>query len=412
MTERIRKTIIIISASVCLLAVAMLIVLNSGLIMPRWAYFFRPEPTLSRSLGEQRDTAEREPLEITCARDTLDEDLRQVYDQIGTQLSQAYSEYFTADCTAENFRRTMVAYLADHPEVFWLSPESVYAYIDYGDSVDVELRYAFEGDDLREMQDKVHAAATAVIDEAPQTASDYELELYFNDYLINHITYDKETSMPRNVYGGLVNGRAVCAGYSKAFQYLCNRAGIMCTSLFGDILRTDENTELETTLHSWNCIRLDGDWYHIDVTWNDSKNAAYSHAYFNLTDDAIRKTHAVSPLYSGEEESDVFNCFIPECTATEYDYFNKTGVTITDLDDDNDVIAAVIAASRDHRSCAEMRVAENLDFDATAQAIGDAYAFKWLEAANHYNHDNPSFTPSDYVIYKRLRVINLQLKYQ
>ena len=51
--------------------------------------------------------------------------------------------------------------------------------------------------------------------------------------------------------------------------------------------------------HVWNCVKIGGDWYQIDVTWDDVDDFIYdSHEYFNLTDSLMYEEHTLSPKYS------------------------------------------------------------------------------------------------------------------
>ena len=59
-------------------------------------------------------------------------------------------------------------------------------------------------------------------------------------------------------YGAFVNHNAVCQGYALAFKVLMDRAGIPCCYVSSDAIN-----------HAWNMVRLDGNWYHVDVTWDD-----------------------------------------------------------------------------------------------------------------------------------------------
>lgn len=78
-------------------------------------------------------------------------------------------------------------------------------------------------------------------------------------------------------YGALVNYDAVCQGYSLAFKLLCDRAGINC----GFVVSTIES-------HMWNVAELNGNIYHVDVTWDDptvSGKHFVLHKYFLLSDE-------------------------------------------------------------------------------------------------------------------------------
>ena len=54
--------------------------------------------------------------------------------------------------------------------------------------------------------------------------------------------------------------------------------------------------------HTWNMIRLDGKWYHIDVTWMDSENNFYK--YFMMSDSICYSTdHSKWEYYWNQKTS-------------------------------------------------------------------------------------------------------------
>lgn len=85
--------------------------------------------------------------------------------------------------------------------------------------------------------------------------------------------------MNQSAYSALVQGRSVCAGYARAYQYLMQQLGIPCYYCTG---YAGEN-------HAWNIVRLDGVYYNVDVTWDDTEPATYD--YFNKSDRQYASTH-------------------------------------------------------------------------------------------------------------------------
>jgi hypothetical protein len=123
--------------------------------------------------------------------------------------------------------------------------------------------------------------------------SDYEKELAIHDYLINHCRYDRESlgqgEIPpesHSAYGALVMGTAVCEGYAKAAKLLLDGAGIENTIVIGDS---------KGVSHAWNLVKIQGEYYHLDTTWDDpileDGGETLKYTYFNLTDNEIRKDH-------------------------------------------------------------------------------------------------------------------------
>ena len=150
---------------------------------------------------------------------------------------------------------------------------------------------------------------------APDTLSAYERELAIHDYIIDTARYDSETLSilhaltldPNNTnpYGTLISGRAVCLGYSSTFQLFMDLIGVECITVHGEGNASRDE-------HAWNQVKLDGEWYCVDVTWDDptglgSVSDRLEHKYFNVTSEYMRQTfHYWDP-------SDV-----PEATGTKY----------------------------------------------------------------------------------------------
>ena len=91
---------------------------------------------------------------------------------------------------------------------------------------------------------QVQAAAAPIIAQAKQISQEYDRALYLYQTVIERIDYEDvadeesaESNRKRSVLGGLIDGKAVCAGYAKTFQYLANASGIRCTYRGGQRLR-------------------------------------------------------------------------------------------------------------------------------------------------------------------------------
>ena len=106
----------------------------------------------------------------------------------------------------------------------------------------------------------------------------YETEAQIHDLLCDKLTYldgDAGTTDPyytQTIYGALMTGETVCAGYAKLYTMLCNYFGIDCIPV------TSED-------HVWNEVRYGDHWYLVDVTWDDSWDRA---KYFHITDSQMK----------------------------------------------------------------------------------------------------------------------------
>lgn len=90
--------------------------------------------------------------------------------------------------------------------------------------------------------------------------SEYEIAQVYYIWLCENCRYDTgavtEASLSHTAYNALVNGVAVCDGYTGAYNLLLKLEGIPCYALFN-------------TSHIWTVAYLDGIEYHIDTTWGD-----------------------------------------------------------------------------------------------------------------------------------------------
>lgn len=103
--------------------------------------------------------------------------------------------------------------------------------------------------------------------------SDREKVKVFHDWIINNTDYDENFTTltnrktypyhPYNAYGPLVEGYAVCSGYSDAMAIFLNKIGIKNYKISNQV--SDNSTDG----HVWNYALIDGKWYHIDLTWDD-----------------------------------------------------------------------------------------------------------------------------------------------
>ena len=174
---------------------------------------------------------------------------------------------------------------------------------------------------------ELEAAVTGILSERPDTTDQYLTELYLHDRLTALCTYDDAAAQggrhddpnARNAYGALVEGTAICGGYTKAMTLLLQRCGIASTHI---ISRDGE--------HVWNLVEINGRYYHLDATWNDTDDCGY-HLYFNCSTDELTSKHLI-----GEDQNN-----LPLCDATQDNYYRRTGIYANVRD--SEVLAEKIA---------------------------------------------------------------------
>jgi len=190
---------------------------------------------------------------------------------------------------SEDVYETLRMFVADYPEYYWFGGTVGLAAYESGVIACLTgFQYSHTGDvEAEAFEDAVEA----LLAECPD-GSDYEKALYIHDVLVDHIVYDISWHDEQSAYSALVNGRAVCAGYARSYQYLLNRVGIDAWTVEG-YAGEIENKQTELEPHAWNLVWIDGTCVYTDVTWDDQKTYLF-HSYFNRCLNEIDNDHTTS----------------------------------------------------------------------------------------------------------------------
>lgn len=227
----------------------------------------------------------------------LDEKGQHMYRQIYANANDVYSQFLPVEeMTAGQLRNIFSAVYNDHPELFWMDTAYACKYGKDGRCVEVDLRFNRTARDLENAQGTFESNAEIIISQAQGLSSDYEKEKYVHDELISRIAYNMGAEMNQSAYSALVNGQTVCAGYARAFQYILQQLGIpcyYCTGFAGES-------------HAWNIVMLDGEFYNVDTTWDDTGDGTYD--YFNKTDED----------YAGNHIRQELSVYLPPCNGQSY----------------------------------------------------------------------------------------------
>lgn len=175
-------------------------------------------------------------------------------------------------------KNAIMAVYNDHPELFWLNTAFVCKYDKNKICAELELEFNITQEEFPETSTQFYNTVNTILTQV-QNLSSYEKGRRVHDILIEKIEYDKGAAMNQSAYSALVEGKSVCAGYARAYQYLMQRLGISCyycTGFAGED-------------HAWNIVGLDDGYYNVDVTWDDTPGGEYD--YFNKTDEDYADTH-------------------------------------------------------------------------------------------------------------------------
>lgn len=269
------------------------------------------------------------PYDNPFERNLTDNEI-EIYNLFCYYIEHYELEFDFYDSDEDEVIKVYKAVIDDHPEYFWLTKGYSYTKNILGNNVSINFKPTLYGgsEGIKEKEAELKSKVRQIVSEAKKKENLYEKVKFVHDFIIDNTTYDIEAMSSyvdynelnaedpyfdsSTAYGCLVKGKAVCSGYSAAFQCIMKELEIPCGRVSGKAVKGGE-------AHQWNYLRL-GDYnYHIDVTWDDplisSDDANYNYErktynYFLVTTNEIEMTHIIS------EDQD-----IPECNGLEYNYY-------------------------------------------------------------------------------------------
>ena len=205
----------------------------------------------------------------------------------------------------DEFFLVLYSVLIDNPQIFTVDDNKIgdVKYNKDGSVRSFSVYYHYDKKDLPEMKKAYEKAITKAMTVIDPYMTDYQKELALHDWLCRHIRYDYSIGFRSACsYNGIVNGQAVCEGYSESFTELLHRAGIEAATVYGFVKSEKGIFDFG---HAWNIVRIDGMWYYVDVTWDDTSPLNYD--YFNLTTAQMGVDHkngiGTFPLCNSKEAS-------------------------------------------------------------------------------------------------------------
>ncbi len=265
-------------------------------------------------------------------REVLSRDQQLVYDIMLTQVQKGVMA-FTAKAKSLSDDEYMDVYYAigfDHPELYYLSgygyTAMTYEGEDYfGSTIGYDPDPGVSPDECIR---RFNAAAKPLLEAGRKLKTDIEKVKLVHDRICLEVSYTKADDIPavagkmQTAYSAIVNRETVCAGYARALQFYLNALGV-------------EASTVTSLNHGWNLVELDGEYYNMDVCWDDHAyltlegvaKQVVDYDWFNVTDAYARAQE--NPFHLRTELS----ARLPEAKGTKYNYYTYYNVpTPTPLD--------------------------------------------------------------------------------
>lgn len=214
---------------------------------------------------------------------------RIAYDRLRNGISTFQQSIKLPFISDKNLTTIYSAVLYDHPEFFYTTE---FRYTTGGLlSITCSPVYtcssAFAKEAIRKAKERVRGLMSIATN-----LNEYEKELAVHDFLCQGVRYSTEMGKDaHNIIGALIYGASVCEGIAKAAKFIFDQLGMESCVVGGEAknpsLRREES-------HAWNIVRINGDYYHLDITFDNTiKKSVLRYDYFNLPDNEISYDHKI-----------------------------------------------------------------------------------------------------------------------
>lgn len=230
-----------------------------------------------------------------------------ILDTIYTVLNNGWDE-FTFYCDT-NYKEciTDIESITSNDELISHINNYVHPYNNY-DSIQVtynqlgkitiNINKLYSNDEITEINSKINEVYNSLI---TNDMSNYDKIKTIHDYIINNTVYDnlkgdfvlnksKNDSIYKShkAYGPLLQGYAICSGYSDAMAIFLNKMGI-------------PNYKISSNNHVWNLVYIDNKWLHLDLTWDDpvvsTGDNKITHNFFLIDDNTLKEKNTEQHQY-------------------------------------------------------------------------------------------------------------------
>lgn len=265
----------------------------------------------------------------------------------------------TEDCVDKIFQ----CVLSDHPELFYVEGYTYTKYTKGDKIVAIEFSGTYEMDKEKACtrRAEMEAAVEPILAKLNTFTDDYDKIKYAYETIVLETEYNEASEDNQNIYSVFVGHASVCQGYAKAFQYLMNRTGILCSLVQGKVKESGDG-------HAWNLVKSNGDFYYVDATWgdiffNNDEDAdgqnKISYDYLCVTSKQLFETHESNALFD-----------LPDCVAQKDNYFVRENAFFTEYDTEK-MDALMEQAWSEGRQSVALRCSDRACYETMCKALLD-----------------------------------------
>lgn len=234
-------------------------------------------------------------------------------------VSSTISNLSTYKVSLADMKVLYSSIINDHPDLFYVSSSISFRYSEITGYVSsITPQYAMTSSEISDAKIVFNNGVNKALALIDSSMNDVQKALVLHDYLCTIARYPNSASsgqydneLYHSAYAIFKDGDTVCAGYALAYSYLLQMVGVPCVYVSSDFMS-----------HAWNAVQLDGEWYYVDLTYDDigyygdyNVNSAMHHRCFLKSEEMLSSEYCFC-------HSDYIKPSEVVCVSTKYDdYF-------------------------------------------------------------------------------------------
>ncbi len=330
-------------------------------------------------LSAFRDEILSDSLRNYCYEHLSDEEKR-LYEEVYGVLRTFGSGRLLSTTDPDQLKKVFSCVMLDHPEIFYVTGYSLTKYTRNNVIEDIAFsgKYTMSREEAEAAAAEVESVALSCIFNAPSD-DEYEKVKYVYEWLIHRCDYVLDAENNQNILSVFLTTDTVCQGYAKAAQYLLNKMGVFCILCEGEAMGREA--------HVWNIVRIDGEYYYLDVTWGDASYTfnesdpeaptppEINYEYMNVPYTEIAGTHLIQETVT-----------LPVCNSMRDNYYVREGIYFTDVNEDR--LAAAFGSAYEHmRDTVSIKCSDDTVFrDMERFLIDREHIFDYLRGNSKVNY--------------------------
>ena len=216
-----------------------------------------------------------------------------LYDQLMGEFYKFKENVQCSYYSAKSLNKVYVSILNDHPEMYYLPTQlkMTQAFSVLGAKTELKLSNIFSQCQINRYDTIINSIKQQLSNSISMREDVIQIEKSLCAYIVKNTTYRINNIFNQNAATVLVEKQGQCSGISKAAKMLFNWFGIDAIVVNG---KAKDNKTGKMESHAWNIVNINGNFYHVDVTFMLGANPNKEHinyAYLNYADDEIKNTH-------------------------------------------------------------------------------------------------------------------------